>query len=329
MISLEVGDYSGDFCDNMPHGEGSLIYKYDDPMGRHKYEGGWKHGLQEGEGKVTFKSGDEYEGGFKDGAPHGKGTFRYINGDLETATWENGVKQGLSVYTSEENVEEITFREGMAEGPSKLTNKADGSVEERVFVGDLKSGKSTRTFPNGDKYEYEYVNNEISGPAVIELASGIKEECIYDGGVKHGPSIEFKDGLREERNYDQGVLQGEAVSYGPNGDKMTFSYKNGVRNGQAVYRWADGTVEVSLYDETGSQNGPAKLTWPNGAEREGHKKNGKWHGEVLYTFADGGRKGRKDVEMWQDGEMQSSQKFYGQGEKFQVEDWEDLKKMTK
>ena len=35
--------------------------------------------------------------------------------------------------------------------------------------------------------------------------------------------------------------------------------------------WADGSIEISIYDKDGIQNGPAKLTWPNGAIREGSK----------------------------------------------------------
>ena len=39
----------------------------------------------------------------------------------------------------------------------------------------------------------------------------------------------------------------------------------------ARYIWADGSIEISNYDQDGIQNGQAKLTWPNGAIREGSK----------------------------------------------------------
>ena len=44
----------------------------------------------------------------------------------------------------------------------------------------------------------------------------------------------------------------------------------GVRQGRAVYTFADGSVEESSYSE-GEQTGPAKFTWANGAVREGNK----------------------------------------------------------
>jgi len=108
---------------------------------------------------------------------------------------------------------------------------------------------------------------------------------------------------------------------------MISNYRQGKRYGPAKYIWADGSVEVSIYDQDGVQNGPAKLTWPNGAVREGNKLNGKWDGDVYYTFADGPRKGKRDLETWKDGEMVSSKKYYGKDEAFEVVDWEDLEKM--
>ena len=50
-------------------------------------------------------------------------------------------------------------------------------------------------------------------------------------------------------------------------------HRQGKRCGKAKYIWADGSIEISSYDEDGIQNGPAKLTWPNGAIREGSKVN--------------------------------------------------------
>lgn len=94
-----------------------------------------------------------------------------------------------------------------------------------------------------------------------------------------------------------------------------------------AYYFHDGSVEMSFYDENGVQNGPTTFSWSNGAKREGHKVNGKWHGQVFYLFAEGPRKGKRDVETWEAGEMVASQKFYGEGENVMIQDWEDLKKL--
>ena len=39
-------------------------------MGRHKYDGGWAFGLQEGQGVMTFRSGDIYQGKFEENLRH-------------------------------------------------------------------------------------------------------------------------------------------------------------------------------------------------------------------------------------------------------------------
>ena len=45
-------------------------YKEDDVMGRHKYDGGWAFGLQEGHGTMTFRSGDIYQGELQENIRH-------------------------------------------------------------------------------------------------------------------------------------------------------------------------------------------------------------------------------------------------------------------
>ena len=57
------------------------------------------------------------------------------------------------------------------------------------------------------------------------------------------------------------------------------------------------------------------------------KVNGKWEGQVFYLYAEGPRKGKRDVETWKNGEMVSSQKYYGEGETISIQNWEDLKKL--
>lgn len=106
--------------------------------------------------------------------------------------------------------------------------------------------------------------------------------------------------------------------------------------------------EVSFHDESGEQNGPARLVWANGAVREGRKRNGRWDGEVTYTFPARESKHktnkrmpkarpRVEKELWRDGTLVSSQVLkdlptdQGQDEgphhQWEVEGWDDLTKM--
>ena len=65
-------------------------------MGRHRSDGEWANGLQDGAGVMTFQSGDVYRGEFQENLPHGKGAFDYVNGDHEDALWDKGQRHGLS-----------------------------------------------------------------------------------------------------------------------------------------------------------------------------------------------------------------------------------------
>lgn len=327
ILKFDFGEYTGHIANNRPHGNGKLVYKDEDEMGRLSYEGDWTEGNMHGEGVIVFANGDRYEGEFRDNVPSGKGKYRYKDGGLDEGLWEQGVRHGLARYESVDGtVEEIMFWEGEPDGPSKLIYP-DGLIENRTYGKGVKNGQAERVFVNGDKLEFSYENGEADGPAVLTSQTA-KEEFTFVAGRKQGLSIlHCASGEREERNYVNGILEGEATVYGTNGDKLEFTYKNGKRFGIATYYWADGTVEKSFYNENGVHSGPAKLIWPNGATREGLKVDGKWDGEIFYTYAEGPRKGKKDKEIWSNGELVSSTKFYGQGETIEVNDWEDLKKL--
>ena len=54
---------------------------------------------------------------------------------------------------------------------------------------------------------------------------------------------------------------------------------------------------------------------------------GQWEGQAYYHFSEGPRKGKRDVETWKNGELVSSQKYFGEGESITIKNWEDLKKL--
>ena len=119
---FELGSYTGELEEGLPHGAGQMVYKEDDPLDREIYDGHWAGGCQSGQGSMKFRSGEIYSGTFQDNLPHGRGEFLYPNGDREEVSMEGGVRQGQSRYTSQEDgsVEELQFSQGQPEGPSKV-----------------------------------------------------------------------------------------------------------------------------------------------------------------------------------------------------------------
>ena len=219
------------------------------------------------------------------------------------------------------------FWEGVPDGPATFTSVC-GTVEEFTYNQGRREGSAVRKLGNGDTLRLRYENGEINGEATLSRRQGSQEVFNFVNGVKEGPSEECQsDGSREERAYVEGALQGLAVLYGANGDRLEFSYRDGRRFGAMTYFFADGSVERSFYDENGDQSGPTQFTWANDARREGHKVKGQWEGQAYYHFSEGPRKGKRDMETWKNGELVSSQKYFGEGESITIQNWEDLKKL--
>ena len=55
-----------------------------------KYEGGWEHGLPEGEGVYAWVDGSSYNGVWKAGSKQGVGTYTWANGATYSGEWQVG-----------------------------------------------------------------------------------------------------------------------------------------------------------------------------------------------------------------------------------------------
>ncbi len=125
----------------------------------------------------------------------------------------------------------------------------------------MKHGPARLIMSNGDTVSYGYKSDVLDGEAVYNYASsGVREICHFVGGVKTGPSTEWNaKGDEESRTYAKGVLEGPATIKGSQGDRLEFTYRAGKRSGTATYFWADGSREISIYDDNGEETGPCKL----------------------------------------------------------------------
>ena len=70
---FELGSYTGQLEDGVPHGMGQMVYKETDALEREIYDGHWEGGSQSGQGSMKFRSGEIYSGCFLENLPHGRG----------------------------------------------------------------------------------------------------------------------------------------------------------------------------------------------------------------------------------------------------------------
>jgi hypothetical protein len=90
-----------------------------------------------GQGTLTYTSGDKYVGQFKNGQPDGQGTLFYINGNK---------------YIGE-------FRKNIIDGQGVIIY-ANGDKYEGMLTNGMREGQGILTYANGGKYVGMWVNGE-------------------------------------------------------------------------------------------------------------------------------------------------------------------------
>ena len=131
-------------------------YLYD---GGEMYSGEWKDNLYHGEGVFFYSNGDRFIGFFEKDIPHGHGTYSYRSGDLYVGKWVEGKRQGKGSYAHRINEWENDlyvgdFIEDKKEGVGIYTY-SDGVKYIGEFKDDVKHGKGKYLYLNGESEEIE------------------------------------------------------------------------------------------------------------------------------------------------------------------------------
>ncbi|XP_041830133.1 radial spoke head 10 homolog B isoform X2 [Melanotaenia boesemani] len=100
--------YSGEWRNNMRHGEGTMRWLKEGQQ----YVGGWKDGVQHGRGthvwflmrtdRSQYLQSNKYTGEFFQGQRHGEGTFYYADGAVYEGEWKNNKKHGQGKFISKD-----------------------------------------------------------------------------------------------------------------------------------------------------------------------------------------------------------------------------------
>lgn len=331
--------YTGDWVKNAPNGNGYGVF------GDGTYDGKWENGKENGQGKMTFTSGNTYDGWFKDGKYDGQGTFTWANGDKYVGGFKDSKKNGHGIDTwSTDNgyaVFEGEYKNDLANGQCKRTNYDQNnkvtSIYEGMYIdGDL-NGQGKYTYYK-DGYKYQYYEGEFAD----SKWNGKGKLTVYDanGNVTATYTGEFKDGKYvgpvtetvTNQRYGNGTYTGEWANNAPNGqgtavyddgNKYVGEFKDGKRDGQGTYTWADGSKYVGEFKD-GKFDGQGTFTWVNGDVFEGEYKDGKQNGHGKYTWASGGyREGE-----WKDGKLEGQVTYYDKNGKKTIETWKNGEKVS-
>lgn len=147
-------------------------------------------------------------------------------------------------------------------------------------------GKGTVYFANGKKAQIDIENN------TIEYSDG----SVYVGETKellpHGKGKLTIGGTEANREYYEGdFYEGGMTGYGTYvfttiGDKYEGFMKNGKRDGNGKYTWADGSVYEGGYKDDMKQ-GEGTYRWADGSSYTGSFYNDVKDGEGTFVYANG------------------------------------------
>ena len=158
------GDYEGELMGyNNFHGQGKLVfYKYNDKFKGDIYEGRFKEGKLDGQGRFIYR----YP---KSTIANGRSTYE--------GSWKNNKKDGFGKMTFDCSpyIEGI-WKEDNSPDQGRMTWYSD-----KVYVGGLRGkhrhGSGKQTWPDGRVYIGDWVNDEMHGDGRMTFANG----TIYDG----------------------------------------------------------------------------------------------------------------------------------------------------
>ncbi len=133
-LILDVGEYTGETQNGLPHGMGTLIYRKG--MAGKQYVGHFQNGEINGWGVLDFSNGNQFEGEFREGDLHGHGTCKWSSGAVYTGNLQNGKKDGQGTYT--------WLNGDTYEGEwvnDKMHGKGTLKYAYHVYQGDFRDGK--------------------------------------------------------------------------------------------------------------------------------------------------------------------------------------------
>ena len=192
ILYLPNGFYEGEFKLGKFNGNGKRLY-----FEKGKLVGEFFNNKAHGQGTYTYLDGDKYVGGYRYGKKSGQGTYTFSNGRRYEGEWKNNKKHGQGTFTwPNGNIYVGQWKNGNFHGHGKLTKKNGYN-----YVGDWKfhkeDGYGEKTWPDGDTYEGEFKNGETNGEGTYKWIEGNIYRGSFIKGDKHGKgTYTFTDGRR-------------------------------------------------------------------------------------------------------------------------------------
>jgi len=225
------------------------------------YKGSLKDDVPHGEGNMIFSDGATFQGMFEKGGPCGYGTFSDTNGIIKEGMWKNGALYGkASVRYADGGLLEGVFEEGiLLEG--KMWHKGRRLYTFKSYEGALKDlrphGEGKMILTNGSIYVGFFENGWWHGRGKLSTEKkGIIEGNWQNGELRGNITVFYPNGRCVQGNFEQGISKEGTITYEE--DSIYERYQGSLRyskpDGQGEMVFSDGTVFKGFFKE-------GKLQW--------------------------------------------------------------------
>jgi hypothetical protein len=141
----------------------------------------------------------------------------------------------------------------------------------------------TITYANGDKYEGQFVDGNITGQGIFTQANGDKYKGQFVDDKKHGQGIFTQaNGAKYDGQFVDDNMNGQGILTQANGAKYEGQYVDGKKHGQGIYTQANGEKYEGQFVD-GYITGQGIYTQSNGDKYVGQFVAGNITGQVIFT----------------------------------------------
>lgn len=264
-VLLSAQCVSGD-CIN---GKGTFVY----PSGA-KYTGDFRNGEIDGIGVCYYTDGTKYSGEWKNRYPEGKGTKTYSDGTKRTGNW----KKGKPVDENGNVLEDYIAR-------NKEERSDDGTnIQSGCLSGDCNNGLGVFAYPDGSKYEGQFLNGNFEGQGTFSFANGDRYVGQFKDNYPDGQGTRFLASGKEETGlWREGEFLGASLTTGG----KVGCVDGDCAEGRGTYIYKEGSAKYVGDFKANYPHGIGTCIYANGDRYEGEWADGAFQGQGTLYLRDG------------------------------------------
>lgn len=249
-----------------------------------------------GRGIYVYPSGAKYIGDFKDGEIHGIGTCYYTDGSKYQGEWKHRYPQGKGIKTYADGYKysglwmkgKPVDEKGQLLEEYAITDKEednDGTdIQSGCIAGDCENGLGTFAYPDGSKYDGQFVNGKLVGLGTWYYANGDKYVGAFRNNFPHGKGTLYNaDGAATQGEWRDGEYVGSTQP-----EKILLGCIEGdCSEGVGTYVYQDASATFRGEFEHGRPAGQGTVTFINGDRYSGEWEDGQFNGKGTLYKRDG------------------------------------------